>query len=71
MPGVMGMGRLKGHLVQLSCNNMDTYSSIRLLRAPSSLTFNVTSKGASTTSLGNLCYCLITLTVKNFSLYPM
>ncbi|KAK4810670.1 hypothetical protein QYF61_007470 [Mycteria americana] len=41
---------------------------IRLLRAPSNLTLNVSRDGASTTSLGNLFQCLTTLIVKNFFL---
>ncbi|KAK4818489.1 hypothetical protein QYF61_014219 [Mycteria americana] len=38
---------------------------IRLLRAPSNLTWNVARDGASTTSLGSLFQCLTTLIVKN------
>ncbi|KAK4814100.1 hypothetical protein QYF61_008195 [Mycteria americana] len=41
---------------------------IRLLRAPSNLTSNVSRDGASTTSLGNLFQCLTTLMVKNLFL---
>ncbi|KAK4808555.1 hypothetical protein QYF61_009858 [Mycteria americana] len=41
---------------------------IRLLRALSNLTWNVSRDGASTTSLGNLFQCLTTLIVKNFFL---
>ena len=37
--------------------NRDTYSEIRLLRAPSSLTLSVSRDGASTASLGNLLQC--------------
>ena len=48
--------------------NRDTHSSIRLRRAPSSLTLNVSRDGSSTTSLGNLCQSLITLIIKNFSI---
>ncbi|KAK4825361.1 hypothetical protein QYF61_026880 [Mycteria americana] len=40
-------------------------TGIRLLRAP---TLNVSRNGASTTSLGNLFQCFITLTVRNFFL---
>jgi len=36
-----------------------------MLRAPSSLTLNVSKDGASTISLGNLLQCLTTITVKN------
>ena len=46
----------------------DACSYIRLLRAPSSLTLSISKDGASTASLGNLCQCLTTLTVKNFFL---
>ena len=38
----------------------------RLPRATSSLAFNASSNGASTTSLGNLFQCVTTLRVKNF-----
>ena len=48
--------------------NRDIYSSNRLLRAWSSLTLDVSKDGASTTSLGNLCHCLATLTVTNLFL---
>ncbi|KAK4818676.1 hypothetical protein QYF61_017421 [Mycteria americana] len=42
---------------------------IRLLRAPSNLTLNVSRDGASATSSpGNLCQCLTTLIVNNFFL---
>ena len=43
----------------------DTYSYIRLLKALSSLTLNVSRNGASSSTLGNLCQCL-TIIVKNF-----
>jgi len=43
----------------------DTCSSIRLLRAPSSLTLSVSRNNASTTPLSNLCQCLTTLIIKN------
>ena len=46
----------------------DIFNQTRLLRAPSNLAWNVSRDGASTTSLGNLCQCLTTLTVKNFFL---
>ncbi|KAK4831309.1 hypothetical protein QYF61_016798 [Mycteria americana] len=39
----------------------DIFNQIRLLRAPSNLTLNVSRDGASTTSLGNLGQCLTTL----------
>jgi len=45
--------------------NRDTYSWIKLLRAPFSPTLDVTRDVASTTPLGNLCQCLTALIVKN------
>ena len=48
--------------------NRDTYISVRLLKALSSLILNVSKDRASTTSLGNLLQCLTTLAVKNFFL---
>ena len=47
---------------------MDTYSYIRLLRAPSSLTLSVSRDGEPTPSLGNLLQCLTTLIIKNLFL---
>ena len=35
--------------------NRDAYSSVRVLRAPSSLTFSVSKDGASTASLSSPC----------------
>ena len=46
------------------CNEQEHLHWVRLLRAPSSLTLNVPKDRASTTSLGSLCQCLITLTVR-------
>jgi len=46
----------------------DIFNSVRLLRALSNLTLNVSRDGASTTSLGTLAQCFITLIVKNFCL---
>ncbi|KAK4826482.1 hypothetical protein QYF61_009478 [Mycteria americana] len=46
----------------------DIFNCIRLLRAPSNLTLNVSRDGASATSLGNLSQCLTTLIVKHFFL---
>ncbi|KAK4830027.1 LOW QUALITY PROTEIN: hypothetical protein QYF61_008365 [Mycteria americana] len=58
-------GTFKGHLVQpLPAMSRDIFSWIRLLRAPSNLTLNVSRDGASTTSLGNLCQCFTTLIIK-------
>ena len=48
--------------------NRDTYSYVRLLRTPSSLTWNVSRNEASITSLGNLCQRLTTLSIRNFFL---
>ena len=45
--------------------NKDTYSYIRLLRVPSSLTLNVSRDRASTISLGNLFQCPAARIVKN------
>ena len=45
----------------------DTHSSISA-QSPSSLTLQVSKNRASTTSLGNLCQCFTTLTVKRFCL---
>jgi len=59
-------GTFKGHLVQLPCNEQGHHSHIRLPRASSSLALKVSRDGASTTSLGNLCQCITTLTVKDF-----
>ena len=48
-------GTLKGHLVQLSCNEQGHPQLHQVLRALSSLTSGVSRDGASTTPLGNLC----------------
>ena len=45
-----------------------TNQQTRLPRATSSLALNASRDGASTTSSGNLCQCIITLWVKNFLL---
>ena len=57
---------LKGHLVQIPCSEQGHLQLHQVLRAPSSLTLRVSKDGASTTSLGNLCQCLTTSTVKKF-----
>ena len=44
--------------------NRDAYNYIKLLRALSSLAWNVFRDGASTITLGNLFQCLITLLEK-------
>ena len=58
----------KGHLVQLPCNEQGHPQLYEVLKAPTSLTLNVSRDGSSTTSLGNLFYCFTTLMVKNFFL---
>lgn len=50
--------------------NKNIYSSIGLLRVWSSLSLSVSRNRATTTSLGNLCQFLTTLTVGDFSLVP-
>ena len=59
-------GTFKGHLLQPLAMNRDTYISVRLLKALSSLILNVSKDRASTTSLGNLFLWFTTLIVKNF-----
>ena len=58
--------RLEGisgdHHVQPSCSSRVTW--IRLPRTMSRWILNISKSGHSTTSLRNLCQCLITLTVK-------
>jgi len=44
----------------------DIFNKIRLLKALSSFTLNVSRDGASTTSPGNLSQCFTILIVKNF-----
>ncbi|KAK4827084.1 hypothetical protein QYF61_014186 [Mycteria americana] len=51
-----------------SAISRDIFKYVRLLRAPSILTLNVSRDGESTTSLGNLFQCLTTLILKNFFL---
>ena len=46
----------------------DIFNWTRLLRAPSNLAFSVSRDAASTTSLGSLCQCFISLVVKKFFL---
>ena len=59
-------GPLKGYLFQFPCNEQEHPQLHQMLRALTSPTLNVSRDGASTTSLGNLCQCLTTLTVKTF-----
>jgi len=59
----------KGHPVPTPpAVSRDIFNQTRLLRAPSSLTLNVSTDGTSTTSLGNLCQGFTTFSVKNFFL---
>ncbi|KAK4828550.1 hypothetical protein QYF61_027519 [Mycteria americana] len=60
--GKDNLGYLKSHHPAMS---KDIFNSIRLLRAPSNLTLNVSRDGASTTSLGNMFQCFTTLILKN------
>ena len=60
-------GTSKGHLVQLPANEQGHLQEDQV--APSSLTLNVSKDGASTTSLGNLFQCFITIIVKYFFSY--
>ena len=50
------------------CNEQGHLQLSQGAQSPSSLTLDVSRDGASTTSLGNLCQCLTTLTVKNIFL---
>ena len=60
-------GTYRGHLVQPDpVMSRDIFNKIRLLRAQSNLTLNVSRDGTSTTSLGNLFQCFTTLIVKYF-----
>ena len=54
-------GILKGHLVQLPCNEQGHLQLHQVLRAPSSLTLGVSRDRTYSTSLGNLCQCFTTL----------
>jgi len=57
-------GTFQGHPVQPSCTEQGIFNQIRLLRALSNLTLNVSRDGASTASLGNLCQGFTTLSIK-------
>jgi len=52
----------EGRLLQCHLSSRTTYS--RLPRTMSRWLLNVSSMGHSTTSLGNLCQCLVALTLK-------
>ena len=64
----------KGPLKAIQSNspglNRNTYSQIRLLGAPSSLTMKVFRVGASTTSLGKLLQLFTTVIITSFFLHP-
>ena len=66
--GLGWKGPFKGHLVQAPAMSRDLFNWIMLLRVPSNLALNIARGGASTTSLGNLGQCLITLIAKDFFL---
>ena len=55
-----------GHLVQLPCQSRVTYS--RMHRTLSRQVLNISREGDSTTSLGNLFQCSVTLRGKKFFL---
>ena len=59
-------GTLRGHTVQPPSNEQGHPQLHQGAQSTSSLTLAVSRDGASTTSLGNLCHCLTTVTVKNF-----
>ena len=52
--GLGGKGLLKAIWSSAAATSRDIFTQIRLLRAPSTLAWNVSSDRASTTSLGNL-----------------
>ena len=57
---------IEDHVVLTPAVGRDTFHQIRLLKAWSNLALNTSSEGASTASLGNLCFT--TLKVKNLFL---
>ena len=57
-------GIFKGCLDQLPCNEQGHLQLHQVLRAPSSLIWSIARDGTSTTSLGNLCQCFTTLSIK-------
>lgn len=59
----------KGHLVQPPAMTRGIFNQTRLVWVLYNLTFNVSRTAAATTSLGILCQCFTTLSVKN--LYPV
>lgn len=60
-------GTLTGHLAQLPARSSDVSNPIKLLRALSNLTWNVSRDGPSTGSPSNLFRCFTTLAVKHSS----
>ena len=60
----------KGHLVQLPYSERGHLQLHQVLRAPSSLTLNVSRDGAPTTSLGNQSFLISNLNLPSFSLKP-
>ena len=61
-------GTLKGHLVQLPCNEQGYLQLGQVAWNLVQLHLEISRDRASTTALGNLCQCLTTLIVKNFFL---
>jgi len=61
-------GTVEDHLVQLPCSEQAHLQLPQVLRAPSSLTLGVCRDGAPITSLGNMCQCFTSLSIKNFFL---
>ena len=61
-------GTFEGHPVHPPAMGRDVFNWIRSLRAPSNVALDVPRDGAATTSLGNPCQDLTTLSVKHFFL---
>jgi len=66
--GLGWKGPLKAIQSNHAATSRDIFTQIRLLRAPSSLAWNVSRDGASPTALGNLCQSFTIRIVKNFFL---
>ena len=62
-------GTLKGHLVQLPCNEQGRLQLHQVLTAPYSLSMAVCRDGAATTSLSNPFQYFTTLTVKKETIF--